>query len=61
MLIVTTEKVEGKKISKVLGLVRGSTIRAKHVGKDIGASLRILLEENLLDIMKCSLKQDKLP
>lgn len=33
MLIVTTEKVEGKKISKVLGLVRGSTIRAKHVEK----------------------------
>ncbi|EQG75774.1 heavy-metal-binding family protein [Clostridioides difficile DA00165] len=43
MLIVTTEKVEGKKISKVLGLVRGSTIRAKHVGKDIGASFKNLV------------------
>ncbi len=36
-------KVEGKKISKVLGLVRGSTIRAKHVGKDIGASFKNLV------------------
>ncbi|HBG5342751.1 TPA: heavy metal-binding domain-containing protein [Clostridioides difficile] len=43
MLIVTTEKVEGKKVSKVLGLVRGSTIRAKHVGKDIGASFKNLV------------------
>ncbi|MGX9757070.1 heavy metal-binding domain-containing protein [Clostridioides difficile] len=43
MLIVTTEKVEGKKIAEVLGLVRGSTIRAKHVGKDIGASFKNLV------------------
>lgn len=40
MLIVIIEKVEGKKILKVLGLVRGSIIRVKYVGKDIGVSFK---------------------
>lgn len=40
MIITTTEQVEGKKIVKTIGLVRGSTIRAKHIGKDIVAGLR---------------------
>lgn len=35
MLIVTTETIIGKEIIEVKGLVRGSTIRSKHVGKDI--------------------------
>ena len=40
MIITTTEKIEGKKIKKTVGLVRGSTIRAKHLGKDIMAAFR---------------------
>jgi uncharacterized protein YbjQ (UPF0145 family) len=40
MIITTTERVEDKKIVKTIGLVRGSTIRAKHIGKDIVAGLR---------------------
>lgn len=32
MLILTTESVPGKKIKEVVGLVKGSTIRAKHIG-----------------------------
>jgi len=40
MIVVTTEQIEGKRITKTLGLVRGSTIRARHVGRDIMASLR---------------------
>lgn len=40
MIVVTLEKIEGKRIVKTLGIARGSTIRAKHVGKDIIASLR---------------------
>jgi len=40
MLLVTTEFVEGQKIEKVLGLVRGNTIRARHLGRDIMAGLR---------------------
>lgn len=43
MLIVTTENVAGREITESLGLVRGSTIRAKHLGKDIMAALRNLV------------------
>jgi len=40
MIITTSGQIEGKKITRTLGLVKGSTIRAKHLGKDIVASLR---------------------
>ena len=40
MIITTTDQVEGKKIKKTIGMVRGSTIRAKHLGKDIMATFR---------------------
>ena len=40
MILVTTNRIEGKKIVKVLGLVRGNTIRARAIGRDIVASLR---------------------
>lgn len=40
MIVTTTEQVEGKKIKKTVGMVRGSTIRAKHIGKDIMAAFR---------------------
>ena len=40
MLILTTDTVPGKNIKEVIGLVKGSTIRAKHIGKDIGASFK---------------------
>ncbi|RDY23821.1 hypothetical protein CHF27_006315 [Romboutsia maritimum] len=43
MLIVTINEIPGKKITKITGLVKGSTIRAKHVGKDIGASFKQLV------------------
>ena len=40
MLITTTETIANHRIVKTLGLVRGNTVRARHVGKDIMASLR---------------------
>jgi uncharacterized protein YbjQ (UPF0145 family) len=43
MLMVTTEEIPGKRIVKVLGLVSGTTIRAKHIGKDIMAGLKNLV------------------
>ena len=43
MLILTIENVPGKKITKVVGLVKGSTVRAKHIGKDIGAGFKQLV------------------
>ena len=40
MIITTLEYVPGKTISKHLGLVQGSTVRAEHVGKDIMAGIK---------------------
>lgn len=40
MIVVTTEQIEGKRITETLGLVRGNTIRARHMGRDIMAGLR---------------------
>jgi len=40
MIVVTTEQIEGKRVTETLGLVRGNTIRARHVGRDIMAGLR---------------------
>lgn len=43
MIVVNCEKIEGKKILQTIGLVKGNTIRAKHLGKDIVAGLRHLV------------------
>ena len=43
MIITTSDQVEGKTITKTIGLVRGSTIRAKHLGKDIMAGLKTIV------------------
>jgi len=40
LIVVTAFEVEGKKTKKTIGLVRGSTIRARHLGRDIMAGLR---------------------
>lgn len=40
MLVVTTDSIPGKEIIEVKGLVKGSTVRSKYIGKDIGASLK---------------------
>ena len=40
MIITTTETVPGKKIIEILGVARGSTVRARHLGRDIFAGLK---------------------
>jgi len=40
MIVVTTGQIEGRRITETLGLVKGSTIRARHMGHDIMAGLR---------------------
>ena len=40
MIIVTTDFVAGKQIKETLGLVRGNTIQAKSIGKDVKAGFR---------------------
>ena len=40
MIIVNTGEIAGKRVVRTLGLARGNTIRARHLGKDIVAVLR---------------------
>ena len=40
MIITTSAQIEGRQIAKTVGLVKGSTIRARHLGKDIMAGFR---------------------
>jgi len=40
MIICSSSTIAGKKVVRTLGLVRGNTIRARHVGKDILAVFR---------------------
>ncbi len=40
MIISTTDKVPNKEISEILGIARGSTVRARNIGKDIFAGLK---------------------
>jgi uncharacterized protein YbjQ (UPF0145 family) len=40
MIITTADQIEGKTITKTIGLVKGNTIRARHLGRDIMAGLR---------------------
>ncbi|MGI9262455.1 MAG: YbjQ family protein [Woeseiaceae bacterium] len=40
MIIVTSESIANKRVVKTLGIVRGNTVRARHIGKDILAGLR---------------------
>ncbi len=42
MIVVTTPEISGARVVRTLGLVRGNTIRARHVGKDIMAIFRNL-------------------
>ena len=40
VMVVSSDQIEGKRVVKTLGLVKGNTIRARHIGKDIMAGLR---------------------
>ena len=40
MIVTTTEFIPGKEIEEVLGIARGSTVRARNIGKDIFAGLK---------------------
>ncbi len=43
MIISTLSEIPGKRIKEVLGIVQGSTVRARWLGKDIMAALRTLV------------------
>jgi len=40
LIVATTDSIPGKNIVETLGMVRGNTVRARHMGKDITAGFR---------------------
>ena len=52
MMLSTTPWIEGRKIVKHLGLVKGNTIRARHIGRDIMAGFRNLVGGEISDYTK---------
>lgn len=52
MIVTTSNDMPGKRIVKTLGLVKGNTIRARHVGRDIMAMLRHLVGGEVTDYTK---------
>ena len=40
MIITTTETIPNKEVTEILGVARGSTVRARNIGRDIFAGLK---------------------
>lgn len=43
MLVTTTENIPGREVKEIVGIVFGSCVQTKHLGKDIGAGLRTMV------------------
>lgn len=52
MILTTADTIPGKKITKTLGLVKGNTIRARHIGRDIVAGLRNIVGGEIVEYTK---------
>ena len=52
MIIVTTNKVEGKEIKNVLGLVQASSVRARAIGRDITALFKLMAGGEITEYTK---------
>jgi uncharacterized protein YbjQ (UPF0145 family) len=52
MIVATADSIAGKRVVRTLGLVRGNTIRARHIGKDIMAGLRNLVGGEVAEYTK---------
>ena len=52
MIMTTSDRVEGKTVTKTVGLVKGCTIRTRHLGKDIMAGLRGIVGGEITEYTK---------
>lgn len=52
MILATTDNIAGREIEEVLGLVRGSAVRARHLGKDISAFLTNIVGGEMTEYTK---------
>jgi len=52
VIVTTTPTIQGKRIVRTLGIVRGNTIRARNIGRDITAALRNLVGGEIAEYTK---------
>lgn len=52
MIITTTDTIPGKRIVKTLGLVQGNTVRARHIGDDVIATLKTVVGGEIEEYVK---------
>ena len=52
MIVTTTPDVPARKITEILGLARGNSVRAKHIGRDIVAGLRNIVGGEITEYAK---------
>ena len=52
MIVTTTEKIPNKEMSEILGIARGSTVRARNIGRDIFAGLKNIIGGELSEYTK---------
>jgi len=52
MILTTTSQIPNKEVSEILGIARGSTVRAKNVGQDIFAGLKHLIGGEISEYTK---------
>jgi len=52
MIITTADSIEGRTVTRTIGLVKGNTIRARHVGKDIMAAFRNMVGGEIVEYTK---------
>ncbi len=52
MIVTSSEYIHGKKIVKTIGLVKGNTVRARHLGRDIGALFRNMVGGEVVEYTK---------
>tara|TARA_B100001250_G_scaffold351708_1_gene324025 strand:- start:393 stop:707 length:315 start_codon:yes stop_codon:yes gene_type:complete len=52
MILSTTDYIPKKEIIEILGLARGSTVRTRHIGKDLFAALKNIIGGELSEYTK---------
>jgi uncharacterized protein YbjQ (UPF0145 family) len=52
MIITTGEQIPGKKITKILGISRGSTVRSRNIGRDIFAAIKNMVGGEIVEYTK---------
>ena len=52
MILSTTENLPGEKVTEILGIARGSTVRARNIGRDLFAGLKNIIGGELSEYTK---------